>query len=436
MLYKGHTLYNNIDISIFLKWSLGRSSKMQKIRWIIAMGIIIIVIFAVSTDKTMEVDQEIEIEVIEETQEIEEQEIELVKQYTGYTIELSVDEACNYFEGIAQIAYTHDCERITRQIIMSTNGAEIKDIKINLDAVKFIQRGSEVVIYSPFTLEKDEELTITIEYKGALESNTFNVVPAIVPYDESSGWVQIKEEDKDHVMESANYDVTVHTHRGKYPIGTGTISNISEKEDIITTSLNASRVRAFKLFVGEEMEVEVLNTEEGYSIVLYGADKNQLPEDLMPEIKKNLKLYSNTFGAYPYEQLTVIQKEGLEIKSYPRLIIGDFSGPGVVGETINQLVGKQWLPYIIGNSEESDYWLSEGLLKYLSTKFSFNLFYEIEQRIGKEDFAEALRIYYKNYSFHKARGEDLMIIIREVSGVDVMDIYNNWNNKIGPRKSD
>lgn len=442
---------------------------MQRFKWIIAIVIVIIIGgYITSTRELKVVSQEVDFSEETPIMKVMSERLDkgsFVSPYTTYTVDLSIDEKQKSFEGITQILYTHNYERVTDKIIMNTNHIKTKSVKINLAPVPFEQKESNLVVHTPFPIKENEELTITIEFEGTLNNEKqhstkgiylCNFIPKVLTYDEYSGWVRTSSIDIDtfRLIKPANYHVTVHTYKGQYPIGTGSISGIIEQDDIITTTFDANRVRGFGLFLGDEMEREIYNAEEGYSIVLYYMERTSAVDELLTSLKSSLKAYGDTFGTYPYDQLTIIHKEGLDNGSYPTLLMGDFSEKESLQKDINKLVGEQWLYYIIGNINEKECWLSKGLLEYLNKRFLFSsremityikeiddeelvvkMFYEIEEAIGADKFIEALRVYYKNYSFQMASGEEFIQTMEDVSNTKVMGIYKFWFNQIGPKES-
>lgn len=426
---------------------------MQRKSWIIAIVIVIIgvaFIFFIGQRKQANREEDVEDEIVADEY------LEEVKEYSQYTVEISVDEEVRFYKGIAKISYIHNYDKVTNQILMHAEGIRVSNIQLNSDPVTFTKERSDILIESPFTIEKGEELTLTVEFQGMIGDN---IIPTILAYDENLGWSVNNGRNKNFgpLIELGNYSVTVFTPKGKYPIGTGVTDDIIENNDMVETSFKANRVRGFGIFIDEEMEREIINSESGYSIVLYYQDKGNIAQELIPEIKKNIKIYSEIFGMYPYEQFTVIHKEGLKGQSYPTMVMGDFSTWIDRRNTLNTLVGKQWLGYIIGNNMKSDSMINDGLLGYLNKRQyltqgqmkSFiesnegsddsyildnyqevmNMFYNIEVRLGEESFMEALRAYYRKYSFGSPTGYDLMETIEEVTNKDVMDIYDLWFNK-------
>lgn len=422
---------------------------------------------------------------LETQEEISQTDIDLrqmpmAKEYTTYTVEMYIDEEGNYFEGIEKINYTHEYEKATDQIIMSARPMIIKGVQVNAEPVKYEQKDSTISIFSPFEIQKGEEITVTIQFRGRLlESDRepsgilamCNFLPTIVAYDENNGWIK-KSDTQDNsyrLVEPANYEVTVHTQAGRYPVATGSMNDISEDGENITTIFDAKGVRNFGLIVGHKLEREVINTEVGPSIVLHYPLYDQQWEELVSTIEKSIMNYSEIFGTYPYDQLTVVQSKGIsKAFTYPMLIVGDLHTQSLDGNSINQLVGQQWLYYIIGNSREKESWLSKGLLEYVNKKFSLSqkqldayieesktlakekdsryvyqedeiairMLYEIEQKIGEEKFIQVLRAYYKNYSFQMATGNEFIQMVERIAQTNVRNIYNYWAHKMELKESE
>jgi len=455
---------------------------MRKLKWGTVMGLVIIItIYVILIGKQRQVGQDVDIEtmIVVDEELLETPDIPITKEYTKYAVELSVDKDCHSFEGIVKILYTHQYDKPTKRILINAGSIEVQDIQINSSIVPFTRMDSIVMVQSPFEIKKDGEVSITIQFKGLFTSNTKNLtdmasvcnfIPTLPEYSEEYGWNRTNDERLDslRLLEPADYEVTIHTYKGQYPIGTGTLNDVSEKDNMVTTSFSAKRVRGFGVFIGEHMEMEVFNTQEGYSIVLYKTPDSNIGKDTISMITKSLSNYCDTLGEYPYDQLTIIHKNGIgEGVAYPTLIVGDFREGQQIHDGISKLVGKQWLYYIIGSSKETS-WLSEGLLAYLNKRFSFSqgqmesyieeqkkineeekivdsaennssyttdelaiqMFYEIEEKIGRGAFATVLRAYYKDYSFQIPTGEEFIQLIKETTKIDVTYIYNNWRYKM------
>ncbi len=401
-----------------------------------------------------------------------------IKGYNKYTAELWVDENGYLFEGIVQFVYTHQYHKATKKIFIHSPSIKVQDTQINWVTVPFEQTKSSLQIQSPFEIQKDEEVTVMIQFKGELMKHkklesvalACNFLPTIGLYTEIAGWVQTDQEQRETYgfTAPADYNVTVHTYKDQYPIGTGVLNNVCEKEDIITTSFNANHVRDFGLLLGPKMEREVFNTEKGSAIALYYLPDSHIQEATVPTIKKSLSYYSDLFGEYPYTLLTAIHIEGMgEGLAYPTLIMGDLNKKEDSNGYINKLVGKQWLYYIMGKNKE-DYWLSEGLLAYLNRRFylsqgqlrsyleeqkkrqfledgtmkwtqneiAVQMFYEIEEKIGTEAWNHVLREYYKKSSFGTGAEKGLIQLIEDVAHFNVSNIHDDWTGKIEKEESD
>ena len=435
----------------------------------------VLAIYTIQIGKKNHISQDQDIEVMTIISE-EVMQIPATKAYTKYAVELSLDEDCVFYEGICKILYTHQSNRPTEEIVINSGPIEIKEIQINSAVVPFEQQDLTTLIKSSFEIEKDVEMTITVQFAGRLNSSdskgvkmtsACNFLPTISEYKtESLGGLGGRE--------PGDYDITIHTHNGQYPIATGTMDGVSEKDNIITTSFSAKGVRDLGLFIGPAMEREVFNTQEGYSIVLYYIPSSRISKETIDMVTKSLRSYSEILGEYPYDQLTVIHKPGTSSGlAYPMMILGDFEKDHAGYTEINKLVGKQWLGYIIGN-KKADSWFSEGLLAYLNKRFSFShgqmesyieeqkireekqktedcqdaddsytcnelairMFYEIEQAIGEKVFVEVLRGYYKEYSFQVPTDQAFIKLVEEIAQVNVTYIYDDWLHKIKVRESE
>ena len=460
---------------------------MKRLKWAIIIIVIIVMVLAIYIVRIggrsyASQHEEVEVTSIMNQEPIE---VPMPKAYTKYAVDLSVNPDGASFTGIANILYTHQYQRPTEEIAINSSNIEIKEIQIHAATVPFEQKGFITVIESPFEIKKDGEITLTVQFTGTLahdERNPIEVasasgfLPTIPEYSERYGWNKASDEkvDKVRIQEPGDYEVTIHTYKGQYPIATGTMNGVSKKDNIITTSFSAKRVRDFGIFIGPFMEREVFNTQEGYSVVLYYIPGSSFTEETVSMIRKSLGNYCSILGEYPYNELTVIHRSGTGGGvAYPTMILGDFKKEQGSYAEINKLVGQQWLYYIIGKDKQ-DHWISEGLLEYLNKKFVFSegqmesyigeqkkieqeqkivdpkgknsihtynelairMLYEIEKRIGEKEFEEVLRVYYKDYSFQMPTGKEFIQLIEKTTGIDTTHIYNHWIHKMELRESE
>lgn len=102
---------------------------------------------------------------------------------------------------------------------------------------------------------------------------------------------------------------------------------------------------------------------------------NPTPEQVLDQIEGAVRFFGQRFGPYPYPDLTVVDKVGME---YPQFIMG---GPEL--HTVIHEIAHQWWYGVVGNDELRQIW-DEGL-----TDFSAQLY---EASVGLETPANRLTL--------------------------------------------
>ena len=170
--------------------------------------------------------------------------------------------------------------------------------------------------------------------------------------------------------ECASYDVTL-TVPDKYECAyTGTLESKTENgaDSTATYKITADNVRDFAAVCGEYQKMSGVS---GTTVVnyLYYADNE--PESALNAAIDAIKIFSETFGAYPYTEYNVVQtgflQGGME---YPCLsMISDACTGDVKRDVIVHETAHQWWYGAVGNDEVKYSWLDEGLAEYSTMMF-------------------------------------------------------------------
>ena len=207
------------------------------------------------------------------------------------------------------------------------------------------------------------------------------------------------------------------------------------------------------------------------------------------EVTKNsIEAFNQLFGKYPYKQFSVVSNDfyigGME---YPNLIYIDqniFSGKYNIAleYIIAHETAHQWWYGMVGNNEIDEPWIDEALTEYSTmlyyrerygdktmmtmfnemivndyvrskalaqdgkeriaksvNEFQSNheysgmvyskgamMFYELEEKVGRENFQKILQYYFKGNQFTNVTGKDIQDITQAVTGKDYQEFFDQW----------
>jgi len=286
----------------------------------------------------------------------------------------------------------------------------------------------------------------------------------------------------------ANYKVTVHAPSAYIIASTGVVIDKAEEGGRMKWVIDAPAVRDFAWIASDRFQVSSVQVGDvtvysyyftpraGEKAMHYGADA--------------IKIFSEAFGEYPYQQFSVVQADffigGME---YPNLVMIDkglYSGTalGLLEYVTVHEAAHQWWYGIVGNDEIDEAWLDEALTEYSTILYygrrydaeqqekvyqdmvvnkgygylsaaeepgtreeidkpthQFSdlwvydavvygkgaiMFHELHKAMGDEDFREALQIYFENLKFQNATKEDLLACLKEATGKEWDAFLEEW----------
>lgn len=192
--------------------------------------------------------------------------------------------------------------------------------------------------------------------------------------------------------EIANYTVNL-TYPANYNLSSTGEIKITKNNDKNTAKISAKAVRDFAMCLSKNSKI--LETKLGKTSIYYLTENQEENAEKYLNLAKNaVEYFSNTFGKYPYDTLTVVKTPfiygGME---YPNIV---FISNSIDDEeeqikVIVHEIAHQWWYGVVGNNEITEAWLDESLSEY-----STALFFEHNEQFGikYDDFvSEALSSY-------------------------------------------
>ena len=257
--------------------------------------------------------------------------------------------------------------------------------------------------------------------------------------------------------EIADYSVTVTAPSGWEVAGTGSVT-AAMNGDSMTYSFNAEGVRDFALCASDKYTCTEGSAGD-VTVRFYGTAPQA--ESGLKTVCDAVETFSELFGEYPYDTLSVVVTPFLEGgMEYPSLVmISDELGADMTTEAIIHETAHQWWYAAVGSDQINEPWLDEGLAEYSTT-----LFYERNPDYGvdiSDRIADAMQSYVlfedvysdtpdigvmgralgeysssTEYAFHAyVKGELMFDSLRHILGDDVFfdslrSYYGNYSGRI------
>ena len=285
----------------------------------------------------------------------------------------------------------------------------------------------------------------------------------------------------------ANYTVEITYPNDLILAHTGNETNCQQTETTKTTCMSANAVRDFAMVLSDKFEV-VSETIDNVEVKYYYYGDTQSQKSLETS-KKSLQTFNNTFGAYPYNSLSVVETGflhgGME---FPALVMisDSLKTYDDYTNTIVHEIAHQWWYGAVGNNQYDHAWLDESLAEYSVVIFYENnpeyeivrdtciknaitsytlfvdvykdvfnqvdtsmsrslnqfdtepeyvyaiyvrgmiMFDDIRNFIGDRNFFNALKNYYKQYKGKIATPEALITVFEDVSNKRVKALFNSY----------
>ncbi len=355
-------------------------------------------------------------------------------------------------------------------------------LKINLE--EELQPGEDINIYISFMV-KIPPASGRFGY-GKNTINLGNWYPIVAVIDET-GWnlEPYYPIGDPFYSEVSNYRVTFIMPQTYVVASTGDLIKKENIDGKYKWTLEAKKVRDFAVVASTKYKV-LENNVDDIKIRSYYFN-NDSAELSLNVAKDAIKVFSESFGKYPYKHFSVAAADffigGME---YPKLVYIDetlYRGNYQMLEyVIAHETAHQWWYGLVGNNEVKEAWLDEALTEYSTLlyyekkygkdmkdkvykeiiqgnyqrfrdnhennkeiilkhlkDFDNNREYQalvyckgamfiesLRKELGDENFFDSLKIYYDKYKYKNAKTEDFIEVCEIVSDKELDYIFNKW----------
>lgn len=178
--------------------------------------------------------------------------------------------------------------------------------------------------------------------------------------------------------ESRSYDIADYDIELRHPKGYTVIATGTEETRDGVTKITARNVRDMAIVVSDMMhkdtfEVKGITINNYYLDSQYTATYRKLTELV---IKDAIRVFTDTIGAYPYEELDVtplLFGFGYGGMEYPGLVMtnatsfydGTMMDAWSLSDGLSHEIGHEWFYAAVGNDEYAEGWIDEGFTTYL-----------------------------------------------------------------------
>lgn len=277
--------------------------------------------------------------------------------------------------------------------------------------------------------------------RGQSTTNLANFFPIACVYENGAFMTKPYSPNGDpFYSDMANFTASV-TYPENFVLASTGVQLSTQKENYKkTTKINAPVVRDFALVLSEKFLV-VEEMFENTKVIYYYFEE-ETPEKSLKTAVLSLKTFSEYFGKYPYETLSVVKASfvhgGME---YPNLVYisESIKNYQYYQNVIIHEIAHQWWYNMVGSNAYDNAWLDEGL-----TDYSTALFYEVnpQYEIRLEDlmltamttysyYVETFTAVYKtvdtsmNRSLNEYKSESEYVYIAYVKGMLLFDSLRN-----------
>lgn len=169
-----------------------------------------------------------------------------------------------------------------------------------------------------------------------------------------------------------NYDVTIHLPPGYQVAATGTMtSTIEESVETGVWHFNAEKVIDFAWVADKNFITESIEVDENLTMNFVrtpNSDYNDQWTELPRFAVQGMRFLNDFVGRYPYPQYTVAQggDGGME---YPMmtLVTANRSLPSLVGVTIHEMA-HSWFQAVVATNEALYEWMDEGFTSWIESE--------------------------------------------------------------------
>ena len=407
------------------------------------------------------------------------------------TEDVSLDEIyfrlfSNYWGGQIEVS------NVTVDETPASTSLENSDTSLRVDLDQSLAPGESVQIDMDFQLKLPETMGGNYGLLGYFDDvlvlDTF--YPMIPAYDENGWYSEVPMENGDLTYNDASfYLVEVSAPADMVLAASGSVVETDTQDGVQTLTIAAGPARDF--FLAGSYDFTVVSQEwEGIQVNSYaltGFQKHQ--KYVLRDSVEAIKTFSDLFGPYPYSEFDVISSPMLALGiEYPgivgilwRLYQEGESTQGVPNDALLESVvahevGHQWFYNVVGSNQQSEPWVDESLVQYIteqyfvamygdsagdglkanwyarweraekeeipigleaddyeSTAYSAivygrgPLFYlELENQLGRDTLLKGISDYYLQNQWQLTHTEDVRASLESACGCDLTDMFEEW----------
>lgn len=298
----------------------------------------------------------------------------------------------------------------------SYGGIEINKVYINNTELNYSICGVDnnilkVNLLSNLQPEKSTSFSLDIKitlpnisHRFGYGKNTINLgnfLPTACVF-ENGNWKEIEYQSNGDPFysEVANYQINLTYNKDFVLASSGVCIQTEENENNKTSHLVGKAIRDFAIVLSKKFSV-VSKMVNNIKVNYFYYDDNNFEQSLNTSCRA-IQTFSDLFGKYPYEEISVVQAN---------FCIGGMEFPNIVliGDEIDDYdeycyvivheIAHQWWYGVVGNNQTDYAWLDEGLAEYSSALFykkntGYN--YTYEKLISKAN--TTLNIYQQVYT--------------------------------------
>ena len=435
---------------------------------------------------------------------------EIVPPMPLYDLTLSLDAAARRLSGQEQIVYPNHSGVALDEIVLRLypnlpqyGGAmQVSQVLLDGQPVPASLRAEDtalaVALPRPLAPEKSATLDLRFDVDIPLKEEGYvlfgftqgiwslpDVYPLLAVYDGARWHEEIAPAHGDAVFaEAALYDVTLTLPASLTLIATGpVVGQVDAGDGRRTYRLGDGPMREFAFLAGAGYR-QTESTASGRTLRSYYLPGDEAAGEAALTIAATaLRVYEDSFGPYPYEEMSVAEAPLLHYgMEFPAL---NLIGLSLYREHQDELedrivheVAHQWWYAQVGNDQVNTPWLDEGLAEYSmaiyyqealgeakkntlvnqrwlvpyqvavennydavvnqpAAAFGWNyevivyakaalFFHALHEELGDETFKAVLRTYADRYRWKIAAPDDFLAVAEEVSGQDLDALYSHW----------
>ncbi len=274
-------------------------------------------------------------------------------------------------------------------------GITIKNVKVNNKEAEFHIGGNDndiLIVPIATQLFPNSRATISFEFDVNLPNirhrlgytnkavNLGNFYPIACVYENGTFDLSPYSYNGDpFYTDIANYKVALTCANDFVVASTGELNSRTAQNDKTEHVFTALAVRDFAMVLSREFKV--LTGSAGKTTVSYYSYNDENAEKSLETSIKSVNTFNKIFGEYPYKTLAVVETGfvhgGME---YPNLVYisDDLSSYEEYTNVIVHEIAHQWWYGVVGDNQNVDGWIDEGLAEY-----SCILFYENNPEYGQ-----------------------------------------------------